>query len=203
MSLLALGAVACAEAEPTATPTPTVAPTATPTPTPEPTATPTPTPTPTATPSPTPEPTATPTPEPTPTPTPEPTPTPTPTATPAPTPTPFLTPLPPTPTPPAGYGPPPIPMVLAGTITFQGEPVPPDTSFSIRLRKAGWADVWDRETVKTEGDYVAIVAPPHDRYVGGTIEFWMQGIMASQTATFSAGAVQTPASGSPFSVTFE
>ncbi len=128
-------------------------------------------PTPTATPAP---PTATPTPTPTATPVP-------PTATPTPTPT--ATPVPPTATPAPAR---PITFV-SGKVVAQGAPIPAESFLTARIGRA-YESI--PVPIEEDGSYSGMVVDPQDTsLIGQRVEFYVNGLKARTTWTYSGGEV--------------
>ncbi len=79
--------------------------------------------------------------------------------------------------------PPPIPAVYGGTATVNGSPVP--DGFHITARMEGYESA---PVEVTGGRYSSlVVAPPDTSFSNKTISFYLDGVRANQTDTFTAG----------------
>ena len=85
-----------------------------------------------------------------------------------------------------GPGPQPVlPQVYNGSVLRGSVDAPMGNLLYARLIKSGKPDVWFKSTLLAPGKYLLnVAAPDPGGYSGGTIEFWMDAVKATDTATY-------------------
>ena len=81
--------------------------------------------------------------------------------------------------------PPSIPVIYKGDITIDGLQAPQGTQVYARLVKEGLPDHWEPDPTSEPGFFLVSVSAPSNSYNGSTVEFWVNGKKASETASFS------------------
>ena len=78
-----------------------------------------------------------------------------------------------------------IPQIYNGSVQKGSVDAPEGNLLYARLIKSGKPDVWFKSTLFEPGHYILnIGAPDPGGYSGGTIEFWMDTVKATDTATY-------------------
>ena len=93
-----------------------------------------------------------------------------------------------------GPGPQPVlPQVYNGSVQRGSVDAPAGNRLYARLIKSGKPDVWYTATLLEPGMYILnVAAPDPGGYSGGTMEFWMDAVKATDTATYMHPGVVAP-----------
>ena len=86
-----------------------------------------------------------------------------------------------------------IPQIYNGSVLKGSVDAPAGSRLHARLIKSGKPDVWFTATLLEPGMYILNVgAPDPGGYSGGTIEFWMDAVKATDTAIYMYPTVPAP-----------